>query len=128
MTNPTTHRPGGRQLAGRQPQLRRWDPFQEFENLYNQLVQNVASEAPAMPAIADIEETDDAYVIDLDLAGVSRDDLTVDVVENQLRVTGEIKEKERTGVLRRQNRPVGSFEHVIALPGEVDPEKVDATL
>lgn len=110
---------------------RRWDPFQEMESLYDQfgqLVQNVFGEAPVMPAIVDIEETEDSYIVDLDLPGVRKEDLNVEVAENRLRVSGELKEKERSGVLRRQNRRIGRFDHMVALPGEVDPDQVDATL
>src|SRR5882724_10726077 len=111
MTLPT-HRPAGRQLSSGQ-QLRRWDPFREMEGLYDQLgqlMQNVFGDVAVMPTMADIEETDDAYVVDLDLPGVRRDDVTVEVVDNGLRVTGELKEKERKGVLRRQTRRVGAFD------------------
>jgi HSP20 family protein len=110
--------------------VRRWDPLQEIEGLYDQLGQLMQTTFgdSAMPAIVDVEETDDAYIVDLDMPGVRRDDVNVEVVDNTLRITGEVKEKERTGVLRRQTRRVGAFEHVMALPAEVDPENVEATL
>jgi hypothetical protein len=41
---------------------------------------------------------------------------------------GEIRERERTGTLRRRERRVGRFEHVVTLPSDVDPNKVDANL
>ena len=40
----------------------------------------------------------------------------------------EIKQKERTGILRRQMRRVGQFQYVVALPGDIDPEHVEASL
>jgi HSP20 family protein len=55
-------------------------------------------------------------------------DVNVELRENLLRVTGEIKEKERAGILRRRSRRVGNFEHLVALPGEVDPNQVEAKL
>jgi HSP20 family protein len=79
-------------------------------------------------APADIEETDDAYVVEFDMLGVQPGDIDIEVRENELRVSGESKEKERKGILRRQMRRVGQFEHVVALPGEVDPDKVEARL
>lgn len=108
----------------------RWDPFSELEGLYDQmgqLMRSVVGEVPTAAA-ADIEETDDEFVVELDLPGVKRDDVDVEVRQNQLRVTGEIKERERTGLLRRQSRPVGQFDYLVAVPGEIDPDKVDATL
>jgi HSP20 family protein len=102
-----------------------------MESLYDQfgqLVQNVFGEAPAMPAVADVEETEDSYIVDLDLPGVKKEDLNVEVAENRLRVSGELKQKEHAGVMRRQNRRIGQFDHMIALPGEMDPDQVRATL
>ena len=52
----------------------------------------------------------------------------MEVRENELRVSGEIKEKERKGILRRQTRRVGQFEQIVALPSDVEPEQVEARL
>jgi HSP20 family protein len=49
---------------------------------------------------ADIEETDDAFVVEADLPNVWREDVDVELRENELRITGEFRRKERTGVLR----------------------------
>lgn len=109
---------------------RRWDPYSELEGLYdqmNQLMSSVAGDIPiATPA--DIEETDDAFIVELDLPGVKREDVDVEVRERQLRITGEIKERERRGMLRRHHRPVGRFDYAVAVPGDIDPDKVEASL
>jgi HSP20 family protein len=76
----------------------------------------------------DIEEQDDAYVIEAELPGVKREDVNIEVVGNELSITGEIKERERKGVLRRRTRRVGRFEYRVRLPEQVDPEKVEANL
>ena len=81
-----------------------------------------------MGPLADLEETDDAYVVEVELPGVKREDINVEVIGRRLTVTGERKERERTGILRRSTRTVGRFEHEVLLPGEVDEEGVEATL
>lgn len=43
-------------------------------------------------------------------------------------VIGEIKEKERKGVLRHGTRRTGAFEYRLRLPGEADAEKVTADM
>jgi len=115
----------------------RSDPVREMEDLQDrmgQIIDELFGVGPASPAMrlpmapADIEETDDAYVVELDVPGVTRDDLNVEVRDNELRVSGEITAKERKGILRRQMRPVGEFEHVVTLPGDVDPNQVEARL
>jgi HSP20 family protein len=124
----TTRQPSGRDAVI----LRRWDPFRVMEDLYDrmgQLMQGyLADPAVASYAPADIEETDDAYLVEVDLPNVRPGDVDIALRGNELWITGEIKDRERTGVLRRRERRIGRFEHVIALPGEVDPDRVEATL
>ena len=55
---------------------------------------------------ADIEETDDAWVIEAELPGVDRKDVNVELRDSELIISGEIKEKERKGVLRRRRADV----------------------
>jgi HSP20 family protein len=43
-------------------------------------------------------------------------------------VTGERKERERVGLLRRRTRRVGEFRFEIVLPDDLDPDDVDAHL
>jgi HSP20 family protein len=76
----------------------------------------------------DIEETDDSYVLEVDLPGANRDDVNVELRDNEVRITGAIEEKQRTGVLRRQTRRAGQFELAVALPRDIDPNKVEASL
>jgi HSP20 family protein len=78
--------------------------------------------------LVDIEEADDAYVVEADLPGVKRQDVNIELVGNELMVTGEIKERERKGALRRQTRRVGRFDYRVVLPDHVDDDKVEANL
>ncbi|HEY0534372.1 MAG TPA: Hsp20/alpha crystallin family protein [Actinoplanes sp.] len=119
---------------------RRGDPVAEIEQLQDQMGQIINSFmrdplgvlGTQQPAVwvppADIEETDDSYVLELDLPGVNRDDINIELRDNEVRITGEVKEKERSGVLRRRTRRVGQFEFLLTLPGDIDPEKVEASL
>jgi HSP20 family protein len=76
----------------------------------------------------DILETDDAWIVEAELPGVDRDDVTVDVRDSELSISGEIKERVREGILRRRTRRVGAFDFQITLPGQPDTEHVEATL
>lgn len=77
---------------------------------------------------ADVEETDDAYLIELDLPGVRRRDVEVTVQGRRLVVAGERKEKERVGVLRRRTRNIGKFRYELVLPSEIDESGIEAHL
>jgi len=80
-----------------------------------------------IPAV-DIEEREDAYVVEAEVPGVKREDVNIEVSGRELTISGEIKEREREGVIRRRTRRVGRFEFRVALPSEVNPEGVDAKL
>jgi HSP20 family protein len=119
---------------------RRADSGGEIEQLQDEMGQLIRSffrdpflgrpgvQSPVWTPSADIEETDDAYIIDLDMPGVRREDVNVELRGNEVRITGEMKEQERKGILRRKTRRVGQLEFMVTLPGDLDPDKVEATL
>jgi len=76
--------------------------------------------------IADIEETNDAYLVEIELAGVNRSDVDITTTARRLTVTGERKDKHRIGVLRRKNRTIGEFRYEVELPADFDTESVEA--
>jgi HSP20 family protein len=76
----------------------------------------------------DIEETEDTWIVEANLPGVDKKDVNIEVRESEVVVSGEIKERERKGILRRRTRPVGRFEYRVTLPGQTDPENVEAAL
>src|SRR3954451_15471987 len=101
----------------------RWRPLRQFENLYSEmdrLAQSVfgglADEGAWLPA-ADIVETDSAYIIEVELPGVRREDVDVALNGDELVVTGEVKERRREGLFRRRTRRVGEFEFRVTVPG-----------
>jgi HSP20 family protein len=80
-----------------------------------------------IPAV-DIEELEDAYVVEAEVPGVKRDDVNIEVSGNELTISGEIKIREREGIIRRRTRRVGEFEFRVVLPNEVNAEAIDAKL
>jgi len=111
----------------------RWDPFRELDELYNRMnhlwESGVATDvADRWVPLADIEETDDAYVIEMELPGVKKDDIDIEINGRELTVSGEVKEKERAGILRRRTRKVGEFHYSVTLPMEIDAESVSADI
>jgi HSP20 family protein len=116
--------------------VQRWEPFRELEDLQEQmgeLMESVLS-GTGLPETAvwappvDIEETDDAWVIEAEIPGAKREDVHVEARDNELVIWGDIKERERSGVLRRRTRRVGRFEYRVTLPGQLDPDAIEATL
>jgi HSP20 family protein len=138
---------GGRtmsqQLAERRtesPRTGRWDPLGEFEQITDRMQRMLDRtfggvswpsqllERDGWSPIADVEEQDDAYVVNAELPGVKREDITIELVGNELTISGEMKEEKRKGVVRKQMRRFGRFDYRLTLPDQLDPEKVDAKL
>lgn len=116
--------------------LQRWEPFQQLEQMREQMGRLMDDVWPPLaPGIggtwmplADIEETDDAWIVEAELPSVDRKDVNVELRDSELVISGEITEKERKGVLRRRTRRRGRFEYRAELPGQPDVEHVDAKL
>ena len=78
--------------------------------------------------LADVEETDEAYLVEIELPGVKREDVDIEVAGQLLTVRGDRKEKERVGILRRRERTVGHFSYEVTLPSGIDEDAVEAHL
>ncbi|MFF4568221.1 Hsp20/alpha crystallin family protein [Streptomyces sp. NPDC001410] len=133
MNLPVRHRPG--QLLERPfPALSWSEPIAaEFNELFERMNRflEAAGVTPAVGTwapLADLQETDDAYVVEAELPGIKREDIDVEISEHELCITGEYKEREREGVLRRSTRRAGRFEYRALLPSDAKAEEITATL
>jgi HSP20 family protein len=124
----------GEAARAQQSETTGWDPFADLSRLNQQLQgylerwNDLPSLAGGFTPLADVEETDDAYVVEIELPGVKRDDVSLEVAGGRLSVSGERKERERVGILRRRTRTVGQFHYEVVLPGEVDEDAVTASM
>ena len=103
----------------------------EFDRLFDQLGAGWSSfaELEAGPRM-DVRDAKDAFEISLEVPGMTRDQVEITVDDGILTIKGEKKaETERTdGEYRISERTYGAFERSIALPSNVDAEKLAATL
>ena len=124
---------GGRGQQRYRPQpVQRYQPFHELEEIQQQTAQLLEQMMGAAPDVVrpwipdvDIEETEDAWIVEAELPGARAEDVHVETDEGELTIRGAIAERERKGVLRRRTRRVGEFEFQVALPGlsgDVQPE------
>ena len=117
----------------------RWEPFRELSSLQTEMNRlfNAAFEtgsgggtsAPRRwtPAM-DLLETEDEFVLRADLPGLSESDVSIELEDNVLTVSGERKaehEDKREGFYRME-RSYGAFSRSLTLPKGVDPEAVTA--
>lgn len=117
------------------PESGSWGPFGDlqpfgdpFSRLLGPWAQQARSIADAFTPLADLEETDDAYQVEIDLSGVKKEDVDLEISHRRLKVTGQRKEKERVGILRHRERVVGHFAYEVTLPGDIEEDGVAATL
>ena len=73
---------------------------------------------------ADIYETESGYTIALDLPGIKRDALAIDIDDNRLMVKGTRVVDETAA--RRSERPRGKFLRSFSIPGSIDQGKIGA--
>lgn len=72
-------------------------------------------------------EEDSKYHIALDVPGMSKEELSLDIQDGHLILTGERKSVEGREYLHNECR-YGKFKRVVQLPGWADPASVSATL
>src|SRR5437763_1569595 len=73
----------------------------------------------------DVEESDTHYLIKFDLPGIQKEDVKIELRDNQLIVSGERKEERaegRKGSRYLQERFYGQFQRTFSLPSNVNPD------
>ena len=73
---------------------------------------------------ADIYETESGYLIAIDLPGIKRDAVEIDIDESRLLIKGTRVVNESKP--RRSERPRGKFVRSFTMPASVDQNKIDA--
>ena len=76
----------------------------------------------------DINETDKEVTLDVELPGLEKKDVTVEVRDNTLTISGERTNEKKTDdkYCRRVERHYGKFERTFSLSDEVDANKISA--
>lgn len=123
LTNPTTNNS--------------WSPLTELRREMDKLFNDFWS-APTVSRIqqmdsqwnpaCDVEEEEDHYLINLEMAGVPKDQIKVEVQDSQLVISGERshESKKKEDGLWYSERRFGKFQRSFTLPAGVDPDKLEA--
>jgi HSP20 family protein len=123
-------------MAGQQT----WDPFQELQRIQDRLNRVFGELAPSMqgkggmqgmeiPSV-DVQEQNNEIVVTADMPGVSKDDIKLDITDNNvLEISAQKKaekEEEKKGYLRHERSYMGYYRS-IQLPADVEKGKAKAT-
>ena len=120
--------------------LIRWEPVRELGTIQNEMNRlfNSFFDTPTtanrttfrrwIPAM-DLVETDGAFVLKADLPGLSESDVSVELEDNVLTISGERKSEnqDRKAGYYRVERSYGSFRRTLSLPEGVEADAVKAT-
>ncbi|ACC79530.1 Hsp20/alpha crystallin family protein [Nostoc punctiforme] len=115
-----------------------WEPFREIDTLQRQMNRLFDRLMPTTnggersgfifsPA-AELEETDDAIRLRLEVPGLEAKDINVEATPESISITGERKtetKSEENGITRSEFR-YGKFQRVIPLPSQIQNDKVQA--
>jgi HSP20 family protein len=121
--------------------ITKWNPWGELSTLQERINRLFTEAFPqtagaegevtlgAWNPVVDIFDGQDAIVIHVELPGVKKNDISVEIKDNMLILKGErslnneVKEED----YYRKERSFGSFQRAFTLPAPVDPEKIKAT-
>jgi HSP20 family protein len=110
--------------------IMRPEPFSnELNRLFNTLFEAGDAQSQRWMPAMDLVEADDHFLLKADLPGLSEDDVSIEIQDNTLTVSGERRaeheQKERGWY--RVERTFGRFSRSLTLPEGVDPEGVKAS-
>lgn len=108
-----------------------YDLLKSFDDLWNSRGEDFYdSSLSSFAPVVNIEETANAYFVEAELPGVKKEDVEVNIKDDYLIIKGEKKsfDEEKKDQYHRLERSHGSFYRTIALPSDIDKEKVNAEL
>ncbi|MDD3343481.1 MAG: Hsp20/alpha crystallin family protein [Sulfurospirillaceae bacterium] len=116
--------------------ITRFNPYKELRNLEKRFFDyypiaegEEESGISTFKPMVSTHEGEFAYHIEVDLPGVKKEDISIDVKENQLIVSGErqFKAERKEKDYYKLESSYGKFQRSFALPENVDLENIEAT-
>lgn len=121
-------------------EIRPFSPFEEMERMFDDFFQHRMLTPSWMPRLkfpelsgispsVDMYEEGDDIVIKAEIPGISREDISIDLADDVISISGEKKSEERTERkdFLRLERNFGTFTRKLRLPVEVRSDAARAT-
>ena len=123
---------------------RKWglDPFQEIARLEDEMRdiftnvfgnRDLTNRERSFAPLVDIRETEKGYIIEADIPGFNKEDITIELTSESIELTAEKNEEKETkddtkeGQYLRKERCAYKFYRMISLPSPIDTDKVEST-
>jgi HSP20 family protein len=102
----------------------------QVDRLYQGLFNPNARPGAGVFPLVNLTESKDRFTIRAELPGVGSEELDIQATANTLSLGGErkIPAENSEAKYHRRERESGRFSRVISLPGEINPDKVEASL
>ena len=103
----------------------------QISRLFDEAFGDIGNETlPTWYPAADIYETKDDYVFKLEVPGLNKDDINVELKDHTLSIKGEKKEEKevKKDDYHRIESYSGTFSRSFVLPKDIDSKKVNASL
>ena len=120
------------------PSWRVRSPFEELERMRNRMDRLIdgfsrgtfePTSAGVFPLINLVEDKE-SYYLYAELPGVKAESLDIEATANNLSISGErlISLEDEGAKYHRKEREAGRFSRIVQMPGDINPETVDAAL
>lgn len=109
------------------PFRKNWNPALEWEKEVEKIFEGHKTQHAFTPACEIIDE-EKSYFISLDIPGLKKEDLDIEVRDNHLYISGERKQVERSDKdsLVRTERRYGKFSRIFTVPQNVNADAIMA--
>lgn len=110
---------------------KRWSPIDEMENLVDRFFnsyQQYAGEEGMINMPVEIIERDDNLIMKVMIPGMKKEDINIEVSEDQVNILGECKAdyNEEKDLIHRSEFCIGRFSRTLSLPQKINHQKVKA--
>ena len=111
-----------------------WDELHRMRQQMEQLLEDASAPHQRVSAgvfpLVNLTEDKNSYYVRAELPGMKGDELDIQVTANNLAISGKrkIAAEEEGARYHRRERDAGTFSRMIGLPGDINPDNVDAKL
>jgi HSP20 family protein len=99
-------------------------PFRLMDELLRSSAGNGSRVSGFTPPV-DVHETEEEYLVKIDVPGVKSEDVNVEVNDSVLSISGS-RVADETGTAQLVERPYGTFARTLTLPQGVDSDSIEA--
>ena len=105
----------------------RWDPLHDLLALHERLNRPGTEDSPGWTPAVDLYETADRFVLSIELPGLTRDQIKIDIEHETVTVRGERPVRHEEGFhFHRVERGHGAFSRSFPLPQPVRDDEIQA--